>query len=76
MLNLRAGNRTEGSNPSLSAILINSCDAHRPSGSRHRWQYEFLSGEMAEWLKARAWKVREPERVPWVRIPLSPPGFL
>ena len=30
-------------------------------------------GEMAEWLKARAWKVREPERVPRVRIPLSPP---
>src|SRR5512139_2549534 len=28
---------------------------------------------MAEWLKARAWKVREPERVPRVRIPLSPP---
>ncbi len=30
-------------------------------------------GEMAERLKARAWKARVPERVPWVRIPLSPP---
>ncbi len=28
---------------------------------------------MAEWLKARAWKVRLPERVTGVRIPLSPP---
>src|SRR6516164_5952870 len=28
---------------------------------------------MAERLKARAWRARVPERVPWVRIPLSPP---
>ncbi len=32
-----------------------------------------ITGEMAEWLKARAWKVRLPERVTGVRIPLSPP---
>ena len=30
-------------------------------------------GEMAEWFKAHAWKVCVPERVPGVRIPLSPP---
>ena len=30
-------------------------------------------GEMAEWLKAHAWKVCLPERVTGVRIPLSPP---
>src|SRR5205085_10142324 len=29
--------------------------------------------EMAEWLKADAWKACIPERVSWVRIPLSPP---
>ena len=28
---------------------------------------------MAEWLKAHAWKVCVPSKVPWVRIPLSPP---
>ena len=30
---------------------------------------------MAEWLKAHAWKACVRETVPWVRIPLSPPGF-
>src|SRR5579871_4244345 len=32
-------------------------------------------GEMAEWLKAHAWKACVRETVPWVRIPLSPPLF-
>ena len=32
-----------------------------------------LYGEMAEWFKAHAWKVCVPSKVPWVRIPLSPP---
>src|SRR4029079_14957225 len=32
------------------------------------------SGEMAEWLKAHAWKACVRETVPWVRIPLSPPS--
>src|SRR6266508_3430168 len=34
---------------------------------------ERASGEMAEWLKAHAWKACVRETVPWVRIPLSPP---
>src|SRR6476660_2267115 len=33
------------------------------------------AGEMAEWLKAHAWKACLLERVTWVRIPLSPPVF-
>ena len=32
-----------------------------------------LNGEMAEWLKAHAWKACVGETLPWVRIPLSPP---
>src|SRR6187551_93502 len=32
-------------------------------------------GEVAEWSNARAWKARELERVPGVRIPPSPPIF-
>ena len=32
-------------------------------------------GEMAEWFKAHAWKVCVLSKVPWVRIPLSPPNF-
>src|SRR5215217_4009155 len=35
---------------------------------------ERASGEMAEWLKAHAWKACVRETVPWVRIPLSPPA--
>ena len=30
-------------------------------------------GEVAEWFKAHAWKVCVLSKVPWVRIPLSPP---
>ena len=30
---------------------------------------------MAEWFKAHAWKVCVPSKVPWVRIPLSPPNI-
>ena len=30
---------------------------------------------MAEWFKAHAWKVCVLSKVPWVRIPLSPPNF-
>src|SRR5258708_32289654 len=37
---------------------------------------EKASGEMAEWLKAHAWKACVRETVPWVRIPLSPPPAL
>src|SRR5437763_7968 len=36
---------------------------------------ERASGEMAEWLKAHAWKACVRETVPWVRIPLSPPRW-
>ncbi len=32
-------------------------------------------GEMAEWFKAHAWKVCVLSKVPWVRIPLSPPDL-
>src|SRR5258708_29376156 len=32
-------------------------------------------GEMAEWLKAHAWKACLGETLTWVRIPLSPPEF-
>src|ERR1700712_4710546 len=37
---------------------------------------ERATGEMAEWLKAHAWKACVRETVPWVRIPLSPPSRL
>src|ERR1700745_3907549 len=33
-------------------------------------------GEVAEWLKAHAWKVCLRETVTRVRIPLSPPSYL
>jgi hypothetical protein len=34
-----------------------------------------VAGEMAEWLKAHAWKACLLERVTWVRVPLSPPNY-
>src|ERR1700691_6766888 len=33
-------------------------------------------GEMAEWLKAHAWKACLGETLTWVRIPVSPPLVL
>src|ERR1700731_4569062 len=41
---------------------------------RYRF-FPSFAGEMAEWLKAHAWKACLLERVTWVRIPLSPPFF-
>ena len=35
---------------------------------------DFRHGEVAEWLKAHAWKACIRETVSWVRIPPSPPG--
>lgn len=41
-----------------------------PAGARR------VCGEVAEWLKAHAWKVCLRETVTRVRIPLSPPSTL
>src|ERR1700751_3727021 len=35
----------------------------------------FRCGEVAEWLKALAWKACIRETVSWVRIPPSPPAY-
>ena len=37
-------------------------------------QTDDSNGEMAEWLKAHAWKACLGETLTWVRIPVSPPG--
>ena len=34
-----------------------------------------MLGEVAEWLKAHAWKACIGETLSWVRIPFSPPIF-
>ena len=39
-------------------------------------QVPTCAGEMAEWLKAHAWKACLGETLTWVRIPLSPPFSL
>src|SRR5580692_10500492 len=36
--------------------------------------FTVFAGEMAEWLKAHAWKACLGETLTWVRIPLSPPS--
>ncbi len=33
-----------------------------------------MNGEVAEWLKAHAWKACKGETLSWVRIPFSPPS--
>ena len=35
---------------------------------------KILIGEMAEWLKAHAWKACKGVILSWVRIPFSPPS--
>jgi hypothetical protein len=65
-----AKSRIGGSNPPLSATSHEIwADTQQSMENSRR-----VEGEMAERLKARAWRARVPERVPWVRIPLSPPA--
>ena len=33
-------------------------------------------GEVAEWLKAHAWKACKGATLSWVRIPFSPPALI
>ena len=35
-----------------------------------------MIGEVAEWLKAHAWKACIGETLSWVRIPFSPPKLI
>ena len=46
----------------------------RGCGLRTRTIQSEFRGEMAEWLKAHAWKACLEETLTWVRIPLSPPS--
>ena len=52
----------------LGVICDSLPESYRPA--------RVFDGEMAEWLKAHAWKACLLERVTWVRIPLSPPYFI
>src|ERR1700736_3870498 len=54
---------------------INAANACILPGSRARLVIS-TCGEMAEWLKAHAWKACLGETLTRVRIPLSPPVFL
>src|SRR5712691_5933294 len=54
-----------------SSRRLGACDS---SSGSYRSLPSF-AGEMAERLKAHAWKACLLERVTWVRIPLSPPVF-
>ena len=49
---------------------------HLPNPRGKTGRRECKDGEVAEWLKAHAWKVCLRETVTRVRIPLSPPDFL
>ena len=40
---------------------------------RKKWN---ISGEVAEWLKAHAWKACKGVTLSWVRIPFSPPQII
>jgi hypothetical protein len=46
-----------------------------PSLKSFEIYYALIYGEMSEWFKEHAWKACVLERVPRVRIPLSPPYF-
>src|ERR1700741_3375854 len=52
---------------------IRGCFADLTTSLRVVPSQSIYAGEMAEWLKAHAWKACLLERVTWVRIPLSPP---
>src|ERR1700722_3739366 len=64
--------RLELTNPAISSQSCGSSPAPIEL-KRSRFSSPAFVGEMAEWLKAHAWKACLLERVTWVRIPLSPP---
>ena len=51
-------------------------EMHLPNTRGETGWREGKDGEVAEWLKAHAWKVCLRETVTRVRIPLSPPTFI
>ena len=51
-------------------------EMHLPNPRGETGRREGKDGEVAEWLKAHAWKVCLRETVTRVRIPLSPPANL
>ena len=53
----------------LTGPARSALDLRQAPGLVRNW----ADGEMAERLKAHAWKACVRESVPWVRIPLSPP---
>ena len=55
-----------------AALRSARCHAGCHAGGR-RYIAPGVSGEVAEWLKALAWKACIRETVSWVRIPPSPP---
>ncbi len=66
-----------GCHPEIWSESKEELSATRPPAIRSAVRIKFnrfaRRGEMAEWLKAHAWKACLLERVTWVRIPLSPP---
>ena len=51
-------------------------EMHLPNPRGETGRREGKDGEVAEWLKAHAWKVCLRETVTRVRIPLSPPAII
>jgi hypothetical protein len=62
---LKAAGKIGLPDPSGSLLAASLCVGILPAFS--------TQGEMAEWLKAHAWKACLGETLTWVRIPLSPP---
>lgn len=50
-------------------------EMHLPNPRGETGRRDMQDGEVAEWLKAHAWKVCLRETVTRVRIPLSPPSL-
>ena len=57
----------------LFGIQVMVFQAGSPTDTCIMSQSHRRAGEMAEWLKAHAWKACLGETLTWVRIPLSPP---
>ncbi len=66
--------RPKNSNYLKTLREITDCGRLRLAKSRAR-RHDRRHGEVAEWLKAHAWKVCIRETVSRVRIPLSPPLY-
>ena len=60
----------------VKLIAVASKSKEKLLGFKENFEIKNKNGEVAEWLKAHAWKACKGFSLSWVRIPFSPPNLI